>query len=374
MDTINLILNQYLQTINTAFGLIKGHVVWLLNVLIILNIVLSAALWALSDDQVMAKLARKIIYIGFFAWLVQNWQSLTDTIAQSFMYLGFEAGGVGFPQVYLLNPGNIAYRGFTASSPIMTEIGNLCGPIGFFKNFPQIALLTLAVLAILAAFFIVAIQAVVTILSFKLGSLAAFILIPCGVLSKTAFIAERPLGWVVASGVRLMVLTLVAGIGDLAFGHLQLNPNGVTIRSAMDIALGAIVLMVLAITATRLAGDLVSGGPSLGAGTMLGAAGGAGLLAYGTGQTAYGAGTFVAGGMVGASLASVRAASKLHSPTSNSGVGGSTPSGPAPKAASSQTSHLQAGSQRVGRGIQKIEGSGGGGGGLSAGRGNLSEE
>ncbi len=376
MDTINLILNQYLQTINTAFGLIKSHVVWLLNVLIILNIVLSAALWALSDDQVMAKLARKIIYIGFFAWLVQNWQSLTNTIAQSFMYLGLEAGGVGFPQVYLLNPGNIAYRGFTASSPIMTEIGNLCGPIGFFKNFPQIALLTLAVLAILAAFFIVAIQAVVTILSFKLGSLATFILIPCGVLSKTAFIAERPLGWVVASGVRLMVLTLVAGIGDLAFGHLQLNPNGVTIRSAMDIALGAIVLMVLAITATRLAGDLVSGGPSLGAGAMLGAAGGAGLLAYGTGQTAYGAGTFVAGGVVGASLASVRAASKLHSQTPNAGTaaGGTAPSGPPPKAASSQTSHLQAGNQRVGRGVQKIERSGGGGGGLSAGRGGLSEE
>ena len=171
-----------------------------------------------------------------------------------------------------------------------------------------------------------------------------------------------------------MVLTLVAGIGDLAFGHLQLNPNGVTIRSAMDIALGAIVLMVLAITATRLAGDLVSGGPSLGAGTMVGAAGGAGLLAYGAGQTAYGAGTFIAGGAVGASLASVRAASKLHSPTSNSGAGGSTPSSPAPKAASSQTSHLQAGSQRVSRGIQKIEGSGGGGGGLSAGRGGLSEE
>ena len=173
-----------------------------------------------------------------------------------------------------------------------------------------------------------------------------------------------------------MVLTLVAGIGDLAFGHLQLNPNGVTIRSAMDIALGAIVLMVLAITATRLAGDLVSGGPSLGAGAMLGAAGGAGLLAYGTGQTAYGAGTFVAGSVVGASLASVRAASKLHSQTPNAGTaaGGSTPSGPAPKAASLQTSHLQAGSQRVSRGIQKIEGSGGGGGGLSAGRGNLSEE
>jgi type IV secretion system protein TrbL len=387
MDSINLILNQYLQTINSAFGLIQGHVVWLLNFLIIMNIVLSAMLWALSEDQVMVKLARKIVYIGFFVWLVQNWQSLTDTIAQSFMYLGFEAGGIGFPQVYLLNPGNIAYRGFTASSPIMTEIGNLCGPIGFFKNFPQIALLTLAVLAILAAFFIVAIQAVVTILSFKLGSLAAFVLIPFGVLSKTAFIAERPLGWVVSSGVRLMVLTLVAGIGDLAFGHLQLNPQSITIRSALDIALGAIVLMVLAITATRLAGDLVSGGPSLGAANMVGAAGGAGAVAFGSGQAVYGGGTFLAGSVVGASLASVRAASTITSTGNAAASGnGALPTGSAKAGTSSQTTpsrsasgtsptsfdHLRSGSQKISNGIGKIGGSGGGG--FSAGRSGLSEE
>ena len=391
MDTINLILNQYLQTINSAFGLIQGHVVWLLNFLIIMNIVLSAMLWGLSEDQVMVKLARKIVYIGFFVWLVQNWQSLCDTIAQSFMYLGFEAGGIGFPQVYLLNPGNIAYRGFTASAPIMTEIGNLCGPIGFFKNFPQIALLTLAVLAILAAFFIVAIQAVVTILSFKVGSLAAFVLIPFGVLSKTAFIAERPLGWVVSSGVRLMVLTLVAGIGDLAFGHLQLNPQDITIRSALDIALGAIVLMVLAITATRLAGDLVSGGPSLGAASMVGAAGGAGAVAFGSGQAVYGGGTFLAGSVVGASLASVRAASTITS-TGNAAVAasgsGALPTGAARAGTSSQTTpsrspsgasptssgsdHLRSGSQKISNGIGKIGGSGGGG--LSAGRSGISEE
>ena len=393
MPIINLILNQYLQTINSAFGLIQGHVVWLLNFLIIMNIVLSAMLWALSEDQIMVKLARKIVYIGFFVWLVQNWQSLTDTIAQSFMYLGFETGGIGFPQVYLLNPGNIAYRGFTASSPIMTEIGNLCGPIGFFKNFPQIALLTLAVLAILAAFFIVAIQAVVTILSFKLGSLAAFVLIPFGVFSKTAFIAERPLGWVVSSGVRLMVLTLVAGIGDLAFGHLQLNSQSITIRSALDIALGAIVLMVLAITATRLAGDLVSGGPSLGAASMVSAAGGAGAVAFGSGQAVYGGGTFLAGSVVGASLASVRAASTITS-TGNAAVAasgsGALPTGAAKATTSSSaksprsssgasptssgSDHLRSGSQKISNGMGKIGGSGGGGGGFSAGRSGLSEE
>jgi type IV secretion system protein TrbL len=56
--------------------------------------------------------------------------------------------------------------------------------------------------AIVAAFCVITIQVVVALLTFKFGSLAAFVLVPFAVLSKTAFIAERPLGWVVGSGVR----------------------------------------------------------------------------------------------------------------------------------------------------------------------------
>ena len=184
-----------------------------------------------------------------------------------------------------------------------------------------------------------------------------------------------------------MVLTLVAGIGDLAFGHLQLNPQSITIRSALDIALGAIVLMVLAITATRLAGDLVSGGPSLGAANMVGAAGGAGAVAFGSGQAVYGGGTFLAGSVVGASLASVRAASTITSTGNAAASGnGALPTGSAKAGTSSQTTpsrsasgtsptsfdHLRSGSQKISNGIGKIGGSGGGG--FSAGRSGLSEE
>src|SRR3984957_4230991 len=82
-DLINDVANQYINAINTGFGLIRGDVTWILNVLIILSIMWSAALWALSDDHVIAQFARKIVYIGFFAWIIQNWQSLTGTLAAS---------------------------------------------------------------------------------------------------------------------------------------------------------------------------------------------------------------------------------------------------------------------------------------------------
>jgi len=269
-DLINNVANQYINAINSGFGLIKGDVTWILNVLIILSIMWSAALWALSDDHVIAHFARKIVYIGFFAWIIQNWQSLTDKLASSFMNLGLKAGGFDGASYYTSQPGNIAYLGYTTAQPLMDQIARLTGPVAFFKNIVEIIFLFLAVAAIVAAFCVITIQVVVAVLTFKFGSLAAFVLVPFAVLSKTAFIAERPLGWVVGSGVRLMVLTLVLGVGNNIFQSLKV-PAGQTVTTyqAFCIALAALLLMALSLVASRLATDMIIGGPSLGVGTAL---------------------------------------------------------------------------------------------------------
>jgi type IV secretion system protein TrbL len=269
-DLINDVANQYINAINSGFGLIKGDVTWILNMLIILSIMWSAALWALSDDHVVVFFARKIVYIGLFAWIIQNWQTLTDTLASSFMDLGLKAGGFDGASTYTSQPGYIAYLGYTTAQPLMDQIGRLTGPVAFFKNFVEIAFLAIAVAAIIGAFCIITIQVVVALLTFKFGSLAAFVLVPFAVLSKTAFIAERPLGWVVGSGIRLMVLTLVLGVGNNIFQSLQV-PAGQTVTTyqAFCIALAALLLMVLSLVASRLATDMIIGGPTLGVGAAL---------------------------------------------------------------------------------------------------------
>jgi type IV secretion system protein TrbL len=152
----------------------------------------------------------------------------------------------------------------------MDQIARLTGPVAFFKNIVEIIFLFLAVAAIVAAFCVITIQVVVAVLTFKFGSLAAFVLVPFAVLSKTAFIAERPLGWVVGSGVRLMVLTLVLGVGNNIFQSLKV-PAGQTVTTyqAFCIALAALLLMALSLVASRLATDMIIGGPSLGVGTAI---------------------------------------------------------------------------------------------------------
>ena len=269
-DLLNDVANQYIKAINNGFGLIRGDVTHLLNVLIILSIIWSAAMWAVSEDQVIIQFARKVIYIGFFAWIIQNWQGLTDKLAMSFMQLGLKAGGFEGVGYYTQQPGNIAYLGYTTAQPMLDQIKRLTGPVAFFKNFPEIIFLFVAFVAILGSFCVITVQVVLALLMFKFGTLAAFVLVPFAVLSKTAVIAERPLGWVVGSGIRLMVLTLVLGVGNGVFQSLKI-PAGTTVTTyqAFSIALAAILLMVLSLVASRLATDLVIGGPSLGVGTAV---------------------------------------------------------------------------------------------------------
>lgn len=309
MDIINETLRQYLTAIDAGFGLIGGEVRGVFNALVVINIAVAASFWALTEDPVVPSLLRKTIYIGFFAWLIENWPQVTTTFASAMMVLGVRAGGGRFSGDAILNPADVADRGLTTVTPMMQAIRDLAGPVGFFENFPEILLLTLAVLAVVIAFFAIAIQLVIALLAFKLGTLAAFVLLPFSLISHTAFMAERPLGWVVSASVRLMTLTLVVGLGESLFASLPVTPVELTVRGALGIALGALTLMILALTASRLASDLATGTPRLGALDAGFALGGTVVASrYTSNQVVHAASTLARGGR----FAAIQAASAIR--------------------------------------------------------------
>src|SRR3546814_1298219 len=82
----------------------------------------------------------------------------------------------------------------------------------FFDNFLTIAVLLFAWAIVIITFFILAVQMFVTIIEFKLTSLAGFILVPFSLWNRTSFLAERVLGNVVSSGIKVMVLGVIVGI------------------------------------------------------------------------------------------------------------------------------------------------------------------
>ena len=153
------------------------------------------------------------------------------------------------------------------------------GYVSFFENFLQIIVLLFAWFIILLSFFILAIQLFVTLIEFKLTTLAGFVLIPFGLFGKTAFLAERVLGNVVSSGVKVLVLAVIVGIGSTLFTQFTQGVGGAqpTIDNAMALVLAALSLLGLGMFGPGIANGIVSGGPQLGAGAAVGT----GLVAAG---------------------------------------------------------------------------------------------
>src|SRR3546814_915560 len=142
------------------------------------------------------------------------------------------------------------------------------GYLSFFENFIQIACMLFAWALVLLAFFILAVQLFVTLIEFKLTTLAGFVLIPFGLFGKSAFMAERVLGNVISSGVKVLVLAVIIGIGSTLFSQFTagFGTQTPTIDQAMAIVLAALSLLGLGIFGPGIASGLVSGGPQLGAG------------------------------------------------------------------------------------------------------------
>jgi len=234
--------------IDSGFGLLAGDVAFLTTVLVAIDITLAGIFWAMyGDENVPVQLIRKVLYVGFFALLLNNFKGLADIVFQSFAGLGLKASGTAMTAADLMRPGFVASAGFTASRPLLEKAGELIGITTFFSNFVTIAVLLLAWVIVLLAFFVLAVQLFIAIIEFKLTTLAGFVLVPFALFGQTAFLAERVLGNVISSGIKLMVLAIVVGIGSSIFGTLVRPTADITLTQAASTILAAIAVFGLAI-------------------------------------------------------------------------------------------------------------------------------
>ena len=297
---IDRFLEVFTRYIDSGFGLLSGEVAFLATTLAAIDITLAAIFWSwAADEDIIARLAKKTLFVGVFAYLISNWNNLARIIFESFSGLGLKASGSSMSAADFLSPGRVAQVGIDAGRPILDSISGLMGYISFFENFVQIVVLLFAWIVVLLAFFILAIQLFVTLIEFKLTTLAGFVLIPFGLFGKTAFAAERVLGNVISSGVKVLVLAVIVGIGSTLFSQFTagFGGNQPTIEDAMSMVLAALSLLGLGIFGPGIANGIVSGGPQLGAGAAVG--------------TGLAAGGVVAAGVAGAGLAAGAAGGAL---------------------------------------------------------------
>ncbi len=297
---IDTFLNVFTSYIDSGFGLLGGEVGFLSTTLIAIDVTIAGLFWAWgADEDVLQRLVKKTLYIGFFAFLIGNFSTLANVVFQSFAGLGLKASGGTLALADFMKPGTIAATGLQAGKPLIDATGELMGFASFFSNVVTIVVLLLAWIIVVLAFFILSVQVFITLIEFKLVTLAGFVLLPFAFFGRTAFMAERVLGHIVSTGIKVLVLAVITGIGTTLFSQFTAAGIGAapTLEQSMSIALAALSLLGLGIFGPGIANGIVSGGPALGAGAAAG--------------TALAAGGVIAGGVAGARLAAGAAASTI---------------------------------------------------------------
>ncbi|MBG5820178.1 P-type conjugative transfer protein TrbL [Pseudomonas aeruginosa] len=300
VTVIDRFLDTFSRYIDSGFGLLQGEVAYLTATLIAIDMTIAGLYWSLGHatgqgEDVMAKLIRKVLYVGAFAYIIGNFNWLAGIVFRSFAGLGLTATGALSMETFL-QPGRLAKAGIDAGAPILEQIGELTGFPEVFVNLDPIVILFLAWLVVIVCFFVLAVQLFITLIEFKLTTLAGFVLVPFALWNKTAFLAEKVLGNVVSSGVKVLVLAVIVGIGTGLFAEFQVHPDEPSIDHALVVTLASLALLALGIFGPGIATGLVSGGPQLGAGAMAGAALGTAGMAVAVGAAATGVGAAVAAG------------------------------------------------------------------------------
>ncbi|WP_443951734.1 P-type conjugative transfer protein TrbL [Pseudomonas aeruginosa] len=350
---IDRFLDTFSRYIDSGFGLLQGEVAFLTATLIVIDMTIAGLYWAMSHatgqgEDVIAKLLRKVLYVGAFAYIIGNFNWLASIVFRSFAGLGITATGSAITMENFLQPCRLAKTGIDAAAPILDQIGDMAGFPEVFVNLDPIVVLFIAWLVVILCFFVLAVQLFITLIEFKLTTLAGFVLIPFALWNKTSFLAEKVLGNVVSSGIKVLVLAVIVGIGSGLFAEFQVHPDEPSIDHALVVMLASLALLALGIFGPGIATGLVSGAPQLGAGAMAGAAVGA----VGTG-VAIGAAATSVGGAVMAGARMAPAAAKLAGSGARAAM----------SAASSAKSAFQAGSAAAGGGTK----------GAAAGLGNVAK-
>ncbi len=332
VETPNELMAVFSNTISAGFSALQGPVNGIFGLMIVLVVALTGIQWALSSNrEVLASGFGKILLIGAFAWLINDWQALSETIYAGFLELGLTAGGGDLDREEFLNPGAVLAEGWRIVKALGDTPAPVENPLDVAGNLTDALILGLAMIGIMLAFAVLALQIIVSLVEFKIVTLGGFILLPFGIWSKSAFLAERPLGYVVAAGLKVLALAIVVSGARSVFDQLQPSANP-DIYEALTILVAAILLAMLAVFIPNLASALVTGGPALGAGALV------------TGGLAVsGAGLLAGAGLVGGSGAAARLAGPARAasgagggrPTPPSGSGSpSSPSSPSPSLAS----------------------------------------
>lgn len=260
-----------------------------------------AAVWlaiqAASLDSWFAELVRRIMFVGFFAFVLAQGPTFAKAVVDSLFQIG-AGGGTA-------SPADVFNAGLAVATKMSEKI-----QFGLFEDNALAISAAFAMVVVVISFSLVAAIFVSVMVEMYIGLLAGMIMLGLGGSSYTKDFAVRYLVYAFSVGMKLMALVMISRIGSEVLIGLANEPDiGDQFQTALAIAGIAVVVFIVAIYVPNIMqgvvqGASVSGGVeairhggqaasfATGAGFLAAGAAGAGFAAA---QTARAAGSSVAG-------------------------------------------------------------------------------
>jgi type IV secretory pathway TrbL component len=266
MGLLDQLVNVFLTVLTVGTGNLSAEAQFLLRIFIGIEVVTAAAFWFWAGEQIGSLLAFKAVRIGLFGFFVLQWLFLTSLFRDSMLWVASQIGGGVITVDTFLHPSALASSGYVATEPIWKWLQNTTGAAAIW-NIGTTILFVIALHGIWLAYNLTAINMSICLIIFQF--LAAFLLIfiAFGVFTGTNFLAERALGGVISSSIRM---GLVAACVSLAYPIVQFfilpDPNaGIdpSMRQAFMLMAAVWAMFLISLVVPSIGATLFEGGPVL---------------------------------------------------------------------------------------------------------------
>ncbi|HEV7434101.1 MAG TPA: P-type conjugative transfer protein TrbL [Pseudorhizobium sp.] len=303
------------------------------------------ALQAASLDSWFAELVRRIMFVGFFAFVLAQGPTFAKAVVDSLFQMA-AGGGTA-------SPADVFNAGLTVATKMSEKV-----QFGLFEDNALAISAAFAMIVTVIAFSLVAAIFVSVMVEMYLGLLAGMIMLGLGGSSYTKDFAIRYLVYAFSVGMKLMALVMISRIGSEVLIGLADQPDiGNEFQTSLAIAGIAVVVFIIALYVPSIIQGVVQG---------VTVTGGTESIRHGGQGASFAAGAaFLAAGAAGAGYAAARSARAAGSSTAGAGVRGIAASfGSAARAAGSAAKEKAIGSpgayagSLLGLANAKLEGAG----------------
>jgi len=205
------------------------------------------ALQAASLDSWFAELVRRIMFVGFFAFVLSEGPTFAKAVIDSLFQIG-AGGGTA-------SPADIFNAGLTVATKMSEKV-----QFGLFEDNALAISAAFAMVVTVIAFSLVAAIFVSVMVEMYLGLLAGMIMLGLGGSSFTKDFAIRYLVYSFAVGMKLMALVMISRIGSEVLIGLANRPDvGDEFQTALAIAGIAVVVFLIAMYVPSIIQGVVQG-------------------------------------------------------------------------------------------------------------------